>query len=76
MNILNIWSLCSEFVDAVDHLELGGGHGDLNDAARDHPFVVAVHEPHKLTPEKAILKFLTKYIDCSYLSESPMSMTI
>ena len=47
--------LRSELVDAVDHLQLGGGHGDLNDAAGDHPLVVAVHEPHKLTPGKTVL---------------------
>ena len=72
--------LSSKLVDAVDHLELGGRHGDVDDAAGDHPLVVTVHEPHKLTPRETISKPLTHlsmYVSVSaYLSESPVSVTI
>ena len=66
----------SKLVDAVDHLELGGRHGDVDDAAGDHPLVVTVHEPHKLTPKKVISNPLTHFTVCVYLSECPMSVTI
>ena len=50
--------LLAQLVDAVDHLELSGGHGNLYDTGGDQAAVVAVHQPDKLAPGAQTGKYL------------------
>merc|ERR1719433_388686 len=40
---------CSQFVDATNHLNLSGWHGNFYDTCWNHTPVVTVHQPDKFT---------------------------